>query len=634
MSRGTWILAMSGVLALNAWGTASADPLISADAPAVPTRYTRQPKQPTSPPRNYYEELFGESPTKGPTATKSAVGSATSNTTAGPKTATGNSTVVEEPRQATKRGTSSATSRSASSTEGPTVTPVSGEASSAESKQVIQAAFEKHPEEHEGQYIQPVSASVSEGKVSRTSATPVSAGASATSTPQVSVEWVRRTEINVGQECHIELVLKNPGSTPATQLTVEATFPNTIRLTSAEPKPASSADKASWNFESLAPGAERRITIKFIPSRRGDLGLQAAVRFTGQAVASFKVEEPQLKLAVKGPSEVMLGDLATQMITITNPGTGIAHNVKLLARLSEGLEHRDGQQVEISVGSLAAGESQQVRLPLAATKGGTHSIQFLATSSCEATCTATTKIQVLAPSLQASLQGPGLRYKGRHARYVVSVQNDGTVPNNNVRISHEIPEGFQFVSADRGGKIDPSQKAVHWYIGRLEAGQSVQVVCELMAAELGDFKHKVQVFSDNGVAARAELTTRVEGVASIETEIVDLDDPVELGVETAWEIRVKNTGSKPAANVGVVCELPAGVTLVSAKGATAATAQGKTLQFKALPQLPAGQQAVYRVQVRGTAEGTHRLRTRITSDALDQPVSLEEPTRFYADSRN
>uniref|UniRef100_A0A7C4LQL1 DUF11 domain-containing protein n=1 Tax=Schlesneria paludicola TaxID=360056 RepID=A0A7C4LQL1_9PLAN len=629
MRRGTWILAVSGAVALNACGAYSADPKsppTGGEAPPVPTRYTRQLKPATAPPRNYYEELFGE------TAAKSADAKPAEAPAAKPAEATVQKTATIGRGTANRAATAPA-ARNPVVENSPVTTPVAAEGNPSSGAPVVQAAFEKHPEENERLYIQPVAAAVSDAKPTKASST-IAPGESATQLPMLSIEWVRRGEINVGQECQIDLVVKNFGSLPAAQVAVDATFPASVRLTSAEPKPTSTADKASWNFDSLAPGAERRMAIKFIPSRRGELGLNAAVRFTGQAAAVFKVEEPQLKLAIKGPSEVLLGDPATQLITITNSGTGVAHHVKLEARLSEGLEHRDGQRVEITVGSLGAGESQQVRLGLAASKGGPQTIQFLATSSCEATCTASTKITVLAPSLQATLQGPGLRYKGRNARYALTVHNDGTVPNNNVRVSQAVPEGFQFVSAERGGKFDPSQKSIHWFIGRLEAGQSVQLDCELTAAALGDFKHAATVYSENGVTARAELTTRVEGVASIETEIVDLDDPVELGSETAWEIRVKNTGSKPAGNVAIQCELPAGVALLSAKGATTATTQGKGVQFKALPQLPPGQQAVYRVHVRGTVEGTHRLRARVTSDALDQPVTLEEPTRFYADAKN
>ena len=129
------------------------------------------------------------------------------------------------------------------------------------------------------------------------------------------------------------------------------------------------------------------------------------------------------------------------------------------------------------------------------------------------------------------------------------------------------------------------------------------------------------------IAGNRELST------SLDTEIVDLDDPVELGTEAGWEVRVRNTGSKAATNISVACDVPAGVDLLTAKGPTEAIAAQGTVQFKSLPQLAPGQQAIYRVHVRGIKEGTHRLKAQISSDSLDQPVSIEEATKFYADAK-
>jgi hypothetical protein len=75
------------------------------------------------------------------------------------------------------------------------------------------------------------------------------------------------------------------------------------------------------------------------------------------------------------------------------------------------------------------------------------------------------------------------------------------------------------------------------------------------------------------------------------------------------------------------------VELLSAKGATEGLADAKNVTFRSLKQLAPGQQAVYRVQVRGTVEGSHRLRARVTSDSLDQPLMMEEATKFYSDAR-
>src|SRR5262249_44691903 len=162
-----------------------------------------------------------------------------------------------------------------------------------------------------------------------------------------------------------------------------------------------------------------------------------------------------------------------------------------------------------------------------------------------------------------------------------------------------------------GGKYDPAQRTVSWFLGRLEPDQTVQVGCELTATSIGEFTQKISVASDAGARAETTIDTQVDGVASLTMEIVDLDDPVQIGVETAYEIRVKNTGSKAAVNVEVSCDLPSGMELLSAKGPTDAFAEGRSLIFKPVAQLAPGQDSVFRVQVKGLLEGNQRVKARV-----------------------
>ena len=623
MRRGTWTLAVAGALSLHAGGAGAAEP----DVPpsfnpgysGIPTRYERSPNAAApkaASNKNFYDELFGDVQTLSGTpqaapkaATAPAAPAAKATSPAALKTA---AKVADPPRP-----TSAPPSKSIPLDDQTRTFPAGG---------VMQAGYDKSPA-GENSFIQPVRAT-SEAPVLTATASPTAAAGS----PHVTMEWIKKSDINVGQECELHLVAKNSGTGMATQVKLEATFPSTVRLTAAEPKPEAAQEKLVWKFDSLAAGAEKRIAIKLVPSRRGDLGTSSQVSYSGQSSAVFKVEEPLLKVTIKGPKEVQLGDPASQLITITNPGTGVAQNVKLEAVLSEGLEHPRGERLNIDIGSINPGDSQVVRLGLSAAKGGIQTLQVAATSSSDASATAVEKVTVIAPSLAVNIAGPGLRYVGRAATYTINVSNDGTVANNNVRVSHRVPDGFQFVSADRGGKYDASQKTVHWFLGRVEGGQKTQVSCELTAATAGDYSHAVSVLSDSGVRAENRVATTVKGAAALSTEVVDLNDPVEVGVETAWEVRVRNEGSKAATNIAVLCELPQHVQVVSAKGPTQALADKSSIVFRGLPELAPGQQAIFRIQVKGVVEGTHRLRTKVTSDSLEEPLLMEEATKFYADA--
>ena len=453
-------------------------------------------------------------------------------------------------------------------------------------------------------------------------------------TPQVTVEWVKRGEFNVGQECLVDLIVKNAGELPVSQVAVDAVFPTNVRLTAAEPRPASATDRLTWTFDQLAPASEQKITVTLIPSVRGEIGATAQVRFTGVSAAAFAVCEPMLKISLKAANkEIMLGDPASQMISVTNPGTGTAHDVKIEAKLSEGLEHPTREdRLIIDVGAVGPGETRSYRLGLTAAKGGTQSVSVVATSNSEASSTDSIEFNVVAPSLKVAVEGPSLRYKGRNAKYIVTVTNDGSLANNNIHISQAVAEGFKFVAADHNGKFDSSVNTITWFVDRLEPGETTQVNCELRSLQIGEFAHTVQVVSETGVQADARVETRVDGIASLTMELVDLDDPVETGSETGYEIRVKNDGSKTATDVVIACELPAGMDYLSAKAPVDEVVEGRQLTFKPIDQIAPGAQVTLRLHLKVKRDGSHRLRVRLTGGELQEPLVLEEVTRAYSDS--
>lgn len=457
-------------------------------------------------------------------------------------------------------------------------------------------------------------------------------------TAMVSLEWIKRTEINMGQECQCDLVVKNTGDTAAHGVQVHVSLPESARLlpqTTPAPKPQ--GHQLHWSLGDLAPKQTRIIQIHVLPTSRDDLMTSAVVHFTTAAQAAFRVQEPLLEVVLQGPKEVQLGDPASQIIQVTNPGTGTARNVEIKALIPEGLEHPQGKQLTMAIGALNPGETRMVRLALSAVAGGKHHIKVLAEAKlhpkeapylrklCES------EISVISPSVKVVVEGPGLRYKNRNATYDITVVNDGTADSNNVRVLHKIPDGFEFVSATEGGKHDALSKTVAWFVGRIEPGQSTKMSVTLEAVKLGDFEQQVSAITDQGTRSEDRVPTKIEGIAALTLEVNDINDPVEIGVETAYEIQVKNQGTQFAQNVAVACELPAGVELVDVKAPCAHNLQGRVVVFQNLQKLDADNTATYRIIVRGQTDGYQRFRARLASDSIQEPLIVEELTKFYGE---
>ncbi len=451
--------------------------------------------------------------------------------------------------------------------------------------------------------------------------------------PSVSLEWIGPPTAKLGQPVTYQIIVKNTSAIPVQNVTVRNRIPGGVTVQATEPRAINELNTLIWDVGTLQPRQEKRLDLQLLPEMRGDLACQAFVSFTGMSQARIRVREPKLQLKISGPDKVLLGDSAPFSLMVTNPGDGSADQVKIRATLSEGLEHTRGRTVEFELGNLGPNESRSVQLVCTTKTGGPQTCEATAVAEggLKAQDTATT--EVLLPRLELNIAGPRLRYLDRKATYVVKVVNPGSAPASNVTINSVIPDGFKFLTATDGGRHDFSTRTVSWYLGDLTPGQTREMSIELLAINPGEYHVQANVTAARGLKGDAEAITHVEGLSALLMEMVDLDDPVEVGADTAYEIRVTNTGSKTETNLQLVCTIPDKMEFRSATGAAGARShlQGKELTFEPIPKLAPRADVIFRVNVRGIAPGDLRFRARITADGLTEPVLKEESTKVYGD---
>jgi uncharacterized repeat protein (TIGR01451 family) len=242
--------------------------------------------------------------------------------------------------------------------------------------------------------------------------------------------------------------------------------------------------------------------------------------------------------------------------------------------------------------------------------------------------------EILAAKLELVVSGPKLRYIDRQATYQLKVSNPGSVPAPSVTVNEVVPAGFKFRAASDGGRWDDAARTVSWQVGDLLPGQSREVSLELVAAASGE--HRLQasaITSRGGVRTEAVALTRVEGTSALVIEVADVDDPIEVDSETAYEIRVVNAGTKLETNVELSCTLPENVELKGARtiGGLRHRHEGREVIFEPVLRLAPKADVVYRVLVRGTTAGDVRFRARVRADGMSEPITREESTRFYND---
>lgn len=154
---------------------------------------------------------------------------------------------------------------------------------------------------------------------------------------------------------------------------------------------------------------------------------------------------------------------------------------------------------------------------------------------------------------------------------------------------------------------------------------------EVLAVALGDFRSRAIVQAAHGIKAEGEVSTRVEGMAALLLEVVGTENPIEVGAETTYEIRITNTGAKTETDTRLICTIPDKMLFRGATGPTRFQEKGKEILFDPLPPLPPRGEASFRVTVKGVAPGDVRFKAQATSANVKDPLVEMEPTRVYAD---
>lgn len=452
----------------------------------------------------------------------------------------------------------------------------------------------------------------------------IAAADSGPQSPGVTVQWVRRGEFNVGQECDIDLVVQNTSKSSVRSVMTEASIPEGLELVEAKPSAMEGSETPTWTFGELKPGETRTVAMKVIPRQRGDVRLDAFVRMTGFSSSEFSVQEPLISVEVSGPETVEVGQQAGYVVKVSNPGTGLANNVVIQAAIPEGLEHRSGSILSIDIGTLNAGESRQAKLSLTAVKGGVQDVAVRAIASGDLTDETTATVTVAEPQLKIAISGPEEQLAGRTSNYTMSVSNGGGVPSENVRAKYRIPEGFEFVSANRGGKYSKTDHSIEWFVGTLQPDGSSDFSLTLRATEPGELLHQAGVISEHGQVTMCDYNTVVEGMAALDLKIVSSSKDLAKGDDVTWEVRIRNTGSREASNVGMSCELPSGIKLVDAEGPTEHIAENGVMVFRSLPAIAPDEEVVYSIRATCLREGNHRLRLRVASESISEPLIGEE----------
>lgn len=432
----------------------------------------------------------------------------------------------------------------------------------------------------------------------------------------------------VNEPLRYEIIIRNPGANPVTQVRVEDEIPAGLRLVTTEPPSETPGNRPSWSFATLEPFAEKRIRVEIQAPGEGELQTRATVTFSGSATVKTLVVQPKLSLAMRGPEQVATGDPVPFQIQASNTGGVPIAGVTLRSRLTDGLHHPNGSMIEADLGTINPGETRTVTLTTTATRGGQQTCDVIGVAG-GIDVVARAAVQVAEATVQLRRSGPTRCYLKSEIGFELEATNPGTANANDVVVTELLPTGFEYVMASDGGHFDPNARTITWRCPSLQAGAKRMMSYRVRATSVGEFTDRATIRADRGSEARTESTFLIEGVAAMSLEVVDLDDPIEVGGELTYEVRVVNQGSCACSNIQIVVTAPEGLQIREGAGPTSHRLERSQLAFDALSRLATKADAVYRIKVRGLQPGDYRFRVQMTCDQLKLPVVKEESSRVY-----
>ena len=456
-------------------------------------------------------------------------------------------------------------------------------------------------------------------------------------TPVLTVDIRGPKQILVGREAIYRVRLQNQSDTPAEGIVATVSIPagaevinSTATQGSVQPSQnAQSAGQLQWQIARLENRAAETLEIRLVPreSRPLELGVSWTLAPVGSR-AVVEVQEAKLNLEIAGPSEVLFDKPQVFKLTLTNPGTGAAENVKI------DLMPPGGGQDAVSshpLGDLAAGASQTVEVELTARDAGKMFVKAVATAEGDLTCDASKEIFCRKPELEVDWRGPATKYAGTMATYFVRVRNPGTAPAEDIIVRATLPDGAEFTSASDGQSYDAARREVAWHVGTVGPGDDKYMELKCMLKTPGKNIVKMSAANAAGdLANNKTAETNVVAIADLKLDVADPSGPVAVGAQIVYEIHIRNRGASSAKDVNVVALFSDGIEPEQAEGAMYSVSDGR-VSFKMIDELPAGREIALRIRAHAVQPGTHVFRAEVLCRELDIKLAAEETTRFYAD---
>ena len=450
----------------------------------------------------------------------------------------------------------------------------------------------------------------------------------------LTVEVISPEVVNLGKPASLRIIVKNLSTNDAHNVVVRGQLPENLELIDADPTAEQVGRVLIWKLGTMAGKTERTLSVRARAKSVGSFEYAATVTASsGARSRPTSVQEPKLDLKVTpSAAKVLRGRPVQFQIEVSNPGTGVARNVKVWARFSQGLRFarlpQNNGPVLKEIKEILPGESITLTPALEAdtVAGGEQSCEVMVESPdvvggvSGGSVVKTRTIQVIEPMLAVRVSGPEKRYTETIATYELVIENPGTAPASDVKVAVLLPTGGT-VRSNGGARYDEKTRRLIWEIPSIDPGRALPLRFDVRLAGIQIYKIAVEASAEGALMAKDTFTTDVVGIADVGFTVTERSRVLDVGNQTQFEIDIRNEGSKEARNVVVRAFISPNLKVLSA-GGFKGSAQFKTktgeVIFPTFERLPPGGRLVLTIDVEAASAGTASCEVVLTHEDLGE----------------
>ena len=322
---------------------------------------------------------------------------------------------------------------------------------------------------------------------------------------QPALELVKTgpSEVLLCQPITYDLQVTNTGTGAATNVVVTDSLPAGLE--------SNGQREVTFNVGRLDAGQSKNLKVDVRANRTGEFTNTATATADGglKSTASAKttVKQPVLALTKSGPERSFLGKHISYDLTITNNGDGVAANTVVTDRVPAGTSFvaasegatQSGGTVTWNVGTLEPGQSRKLSMVVRGDAKTQVTNTATATAKCadDVTATAVTRVEGIPAILLEVIDVNDPVAVGDVETYVITVTNQGSQTDRNIRIVADLEDEMQFVQADGPTRVTADGKTVTFApLDDLGPKEKATWRVQVKAASAGDVRFGLKMQSD------------------------------------------------------------------------------------------------------------------------------------------